>query len=121
MLLADENIPLRTIRHLRERGFDVLAVAETAPGLPDAEVLGRAAAEARILLTFDRDYGGLIFKHGHPPPRAVIYFRSYPVSIAELNALVEWFLNGGAGALDGHLVVWSRDGVRKRAFPHRTG
>lgn len=118
LVAADENVPGRTIRYLRDRGIDVLAVAETSPGLPDAQVLARAQAEARVLVTFDRDYGELIFKRGHRPPPSVIYLRSYPESVDELSAVVEWLLNGGAGTLEGYFVVWTREGVRKRTFPH---
>ena len=37
--LADENVPLPSIRVLREAGWDVEAVAEFAAGAPDVAVL----------------------------------------------------------------------------------
>ncbi len=37
------------------------------------EVLARAVDEQRIILTFDRDYGELIYRFRLPPPKGVIY------------------------------------------------
>lgn len=55
--VADENFPRVALRLLRHSGFDVASIAETNPGLPDAEVLAIASAEGRTLLTFDKDFG----------------------------------------------------------------
>jgi hypothetical protein len=41
-LLADENIPLETVRALRNAGHDVFAASEAAPGLADEAHLDRA-------------------------------------------------------------------------------
>ena len=117
-MLADENIPAATIAHLRAQGLDVLSVREIAPGMADEAVLALASAECRVLLTFDRDYGELIFRHGKRPPRSVIYFRVYPVTVDELNAIILRLLHGGIGTLDGHMVVVTQEGIRKRSFPH---
>jgi predicted nuclease of predicted toxin-antitoxin system len=77
-LLANENIPVESIRRLREEGHDVLSAAETLLGSRDEEVLSLAAREARILLTFDRDYGELIYRRGMAAPLAVVYLRFVP-------------------------------------------
>lgn len=34
-----------------------------------------ATAENLVILTFDRDYGALLFKYKMEPPPAVVYFR----------------------------------------------
>ena len=61
MLLADENVPAKTIDALRDRGIDILSVRERAPGLSDERVLALAVAERRVIVSFDRDYGELVF------------------------------------------------------------
>ncbi|HEV8358647.1 MAG TPA: DUF5615 family PIN-like protein [Gemmatimonadales bacterium] len=38
-LLADENIPLETVRALRLAGHDVFAVTESSPGAADEALL----------------------------------------------------------------------------------
>jgi len=60
-VLADENVPKKAVEALRERGHDVLWVAEVAPGSKDEEVLALAIREGRILLTFDKDFGERAF------------------------------------------------------------
>ena len=41
--LANENIPLPSIRLLRQAGYDITAIIEDSPGIPDTSVLARAA------------------------------------------------------------------------------
>ncbi len=41
-LLANENIPIPTIHLLRQAGYDITAITEDSPGIPDTVVLGRA-------------------------------------------------------------------------------
>lgn len=59
--LANENFPLPSVRLLRSAGHDVLSITEESPGISDDRILTRAVAEERIILTFDRDYGELIY------------------------------------------------------------
>ncbi len=73
--LADENVPLPSIRLLREAGLDIEAIGETAPGAPDVQVLSRAVTNGQLLITFDRDFGELIYRRGAPVPPGVIYVR----------------------------------------------
>lgn len=84
-LLCDENIPAKTIDALRDGGGDVNSVREIAPGMADAEVLRQAVAHGCILVTFDRDFGELIFRQGQTPPPSVIYFRSFPLNPEEFS------------------------------------
>ena len=70
-LLADENIPLPSVDALRAAGHDVVSMTQEAPGTPDLEVLRRAQAEQRLLLTFDRDFGELVYARGEGAPHLV--------------------------------------------------
>jgi predicted nuclease of predicted toxin-antitoxin system len=81
--LANENFPLASIRRLRQAGYDVIAIIEEMPGAKDMLVLTRARQEQCILLTFDRDYGELIYRQRQPVPVGVIYFRFEPVTPEE--------------------------------------
>ncbi len=59
-LLADENIHPGVIAFLRQTGLDVASIAEQEQfGLPDANVLKQAADSGKVVLTHDRDFGGL--------------------------------------------------------------
>lgn len=96
-LLANENFPAPSIRLLRDRGHDVAAVAEGAGGLADPEVLALAVAEKRWILTFDRDYGELIFARGLAAPPAVILFRMRSYRPDDPGRVLAGLLDSGPG------------------------
>lgn len=80
-LLANENFPGVAIAALRLRGHDVVWIREDSPGINDRAVLSRATAEERILITFDKDFGELVFRLGLNAPSGVILFRIPPDSL----------------------------------------
>jgi predicted nuclease of predicted toxin-antitoxin system len=112
-LCANENIPEDCIVKLRQNGHDVLWIRESASGSPDIDVLARAHRENRLLITFDKDFGQLVFQHGAKASHGVILFRiSQPSSeiIAErvlvaLTSRQDW---------TGHFSVVDDFGIRMR-------
>lgn len=60
--LADENFPLDSIQLLKEKGFVVRSVFDVYRGKPDTFLLQEAVAAEEIILTFDKDFGELVFK-----------------------------------------------------------
>lgn len=62
--LANENIPRISVLLIRNTGYDIVSVGDEFPGISDPEVIAFANAEERTIITFDSDYGELIFKHG---------------------------------------------------------
>jgi predicted nuclease of predicted toxin-antitoxin system len=72
--LADENFPIPAYNLLCQAGWDVVHVGLTEPGIPDTEVLERAIAKNRIVITFDNDHGTLVFRDGFRPT-GVVHFR----------------------------------------------
>ena len=115
--LADENVPSASVSRLREAGHDVAAVAEDALGSGDSEVLGWAASEERIVLTFDRDYGELVYSSGLPTPAGVVYFRLMsPTPEAPAERLLGLLEVQGFPAR-GMFTVVERERVRQRPLP----
>lgn len=112
--LADENFPELAVEALRLRGHDVKWVKKDSPGISDPEVLERAAAEGRTVLTLDTDFGEYTFRWGLPIESGIILFRITPQSaslIAEITVSVvetrtDW---------SGHFSV--ADGKRIRMTP----
>lgn len=119
-LLANENFPGPAIRKLRSAGIDVVAVVETMPAASDASVLAFARSEERWIVTFDRDYGELVFKDGLPPPPAILYLRQEPCTPDHAADLVLAMLSEPHLA-DGFLLVLSERGVRRKRFPEVAG
>jgi predicted nuclease of predicted toxin-antitoxin system len=116
-LLANENFPLASVTRLRRAEHDVVAVIQDSPGAKDPQVLTRAAHEQRIILTFDRDYGELIYRLRQPSPFGVAYFRydpAYPEEPAEhlLQLLTVFQLD-----LAHRFTVIERDRIRQRPLP----
>ena len=83
--LANENVPLPSVRILQKAGYDVLAITEESPGIEDNEVLAWAVSGKRVILTFDRDYGELIYRLGLTPPSGVIYLRRFKINFCISN------------------------------------
>jgi predicted nuclease of predicted toxin-antitoxin system len=69
-LLANENVPALMVAELRRSGVHVESVSETMPANSDRMVIAHAAAQGLWILTFDRDYGELVFARGR---RAAIH------------------------------------------------
>jgi predicted nuclease of predicted toxin-antitoxin system len=116
-LLANENFPLPSVHQLRRSGFDILSISETSPGLKDEAVLDLAAKQARGLMTFDRDYGELVYRRRMPCPPAIIYLRFDPASPTEPAQVVQSLLSIPESELSGYFLVLDRDSVRKRLLP----
>lgn len=117
-LLANENFPRQSVTLLRDAGFDVSAIAETTPGISDIEVLAQAAAQQRWILTFDRDYGELLFARGLTPPPALVYLKLASYRPSDPGRLVLQLLQLNT-SLEGCFITLDSDGIRKRPLPAR--
>ena len=113
LLLADENFPLPVVNSLIAAGYDVLAVARVSPGLADQAVLQLACEEGRCLLTFDSDFGDLVFFHGVLPPPAILYFRIQPIVVGDVLAAA---LRALTEVPNGSIAVITREEIRLRSF-----
>lgn len=85
--LADENVPADAVDGLRAAGHDVLWITTGFAGLTDQAVLSKAVEDERVLLTFDNDFGELVFR-GRRPASGVVLFRTGPASVGVLVTLV---------------------------------
>lgn len=113
-VLADENVPRASIAMLRESGIDVRSAAEAITGASDTQVLDLARSEGRLLLTFDRDFGELIYRHQHAAPPAVVYLRFVPTTPEEPASVFRNLLQHDDIDLKGRFTVVTRDQVRQR-------
>src|SRR5260370_37950509 len=60
-IVADEGIERPVVLRLRAAGHQVIHIAEIAPGSTDPEVLELANQEESLLITYDKDFGDLVF------------------------------------------------------------
>jgi predicted nuclease of predicted toxin-antitoxin system len=78
-LLADENFPKPIVEALRAAGHDVLWARTDLAGTSDVALLDRAEAEARIVLTLDRDFWQIAVQRRSPLQQSgVVLFRVHP-------------------------------------------
>jgi predicted nuclease of predicted toxin-antitoxin system len=115
-LCANENISEDCVAILRREGHDVLWIRESAPGSPDLYVLARAHKENRLLLTFDKDFGQLVFHHGAQASHGVILFRISQIS----SAIVAERVSAALALRDdwtGHFSVVDDFAIRMKPLP----
>jgi len=60
-ILSDENVHADIVSGLRQKGFDVVTAAESGfAGRKDVEILDHAEKHDLLVLSGDKDFGGLI-------------------------------------------------------------
>ncbi len=116
-LLANENFPLGSVQLLRAAGHDITAIIEDTPGATDTEILAQAVREARVVLTFDRDYGELIYRRRLPSPSGIIYLRFDPITPQEPGEHLLALLLAAEITLEGKFTVVERARLRQRPLP----
>lgn len=114
--LLDENFPVLSARDLAASGHEIFLVAEQCPGATDEEVLALAVKLNSVLVTFDRDFGRLIFVLQSPCPHSIIYLRVTPQDALEPAKLVKRLLVN-AKSIDGNFIVLEREQYRRRKLP----
>ena len=114
--LANENFPLFSIRLLREAGHNVVSITEETPGAKDLDILKRAHMEDRIILTFDRHYGELIYRHRSFTPGGVAYFSLDPATPEEPAKMLTKIFEEGKVSIFGKFTVIERGRIRQRTL-----
>lgn len=115
-LCANENLPGDCVAALRAAGHDVRWIRESMPGAADGRVLQQARMEKRLLLTFDKDFGALVYERGKAASAGIILFRiSQPSAGAVATAVTK--IVGSRDDWAGHFSVVDEHTVRMRALP----
>ena len=91
--LANENFPKASVLLLRQNGFDIVSIGVENFGITDVEVIDFSNREERTILTFDRDYGELIFRFNMRPLKGVVFFRLNEFAPEEPGRLLMQWLN----------------------------
>jgi predicted nuclease of predicted toxin-antitoxin system len=111
--LADECVSPFIVARLRDRGQDVLYIAETDPGAPDSDIVGRADRERRLLLTEDKDFGELVFRWHRPAP-GIVLLRFFPEARDQKWPQLAAAIDRYGDALLGRYTVVENDRIRSR-------
>ena len=112
--LANENYPYPSILLLRKNGLEVISISENWSGISDEEVLSKAVDENLIILTFDRDYGELLFKYKRESPPAVIYYRIKGKTPQDAAIILFDLLDNQSIMIDNYFTVIEENAIRQR-------
>lgn len=90
--LLDQDVYAVTGRFLAALGHEVVTASELGfSQAEDSALLDLAKKEARILVTRDRDFGGLVFVH--EAGSGVLYLRVLPSNVDGVHKELEMVLN----------------------------
>lgn len=112
-LCANENLGAAAVERLRQAGHDVLWILESAPGSADAAVLAIAQQEQRLLLTFDKDFGNLVYRCGASASSGIVLFRIPQTSAGQVAERICAILESRTDWC-GHYSVVDQDTIRMR-------
>ncbi len=116
--LLDMGLAQRTVYFLRTQGYDAVHLREQGlQRLPDDEIVAKAIAEDRIILTHDLDFGRIVALSRQGLP-SVVTFRLADMQAAEVNRhLLDVLARFSEQLQRGALVSVSDQAVRVRNLP----
>lgn len=103
--VIDENVPLLVATALQSLGHDCLVIASIDPRATDADIMVQARREERVLVTFDADFGRMIFHELQPPPPGVVYMRRRPEQALLVSEIFLTLFTSGELVVLGRFVV----------------
>jgi predicted nuclease of predicted toxin-antitoxin system len=112
-VLVDVSAGQAVAEAIRQLGHDVAAVRDRDARMPDVDILAWAAAEGRLVVTMDKDFGELVYRSGRPHA-GVLLLRLEAARAAEKVRVVTEILTGHADELVGHFSVYHDGRLRIR-------
>jgi predicted nuclease of predicted toxin-antitoxin system len=116
--LADMGLARSTVAFLRAQGHDAVHLRDQGlQRLEDEEIIEKARAEGRVILTHDLDFGRIIAVSRASVP-SVVTFRLNDMRPAQVNRYLAEVLAHFAEQLKaGALVSVNERGIRVRSLP----
>ncbi len=116
--LADMGISHKTVSFLKAQGHDAVHLHEQGlDRMSDADILGKALGEKRIVLTHDLDFGDLMAAGGGYLP-GVIIFRLRNMKSEQVNRHLAEIINRHRDMLEQGAVITVTEGkTRVRRLP----
>ena len=113
--LANENIPFSSVTYLKSKGYDLKSIGIDTPGISDKEVMRIAIDESRTIITYDSDYGELVFKRGYKPKSGIIFIRTQPSEPLETAKVIEYLLSMKI-SFEQTLTVVDQNSIRQKKY-----
>lgn len=111
--LVDVGVGRAAEARLATLGHDTVAVRDRNPRLPDSDILEWAAADDRIVVTMDRDFGDLVFQSsaGHA---GVLLLRMHDLTGLDKADALERIVSDHGAELPGRFAVYQDGRLRVR-------
>ncbi len=110
--IADENIPLKVVKRLKEENINIDSITSVQPGLKDEEIGRISEREKVVIITFDKDFGEIVFRKSLKP-FGVILLRIPPKSVDYIFEFLKWLLIESKIEFEGKLVVVRENKIRE--------
>jgi predicted nuclease of predicted toxin-antitoxin system len=118
-IVADENVPGETVDAMRADGHEVTWMVTDGPGTRDDVILAQAQAENRIVMTFDKDFGELVFRQVMPASSGIILLRLGTSGPSQATAIVMAAIRSRSD-WTGHFSVIEEERIRMTPLPEGT-
>ncbi len=109
--ITDENMGPTVSKWLVTKGHEIFSVYDESPGLTDEEILEKAFQENYIVITGDKDFGELVYKH-QLPHKGVVLLRLTDETPPSKIKVLEQLLSQYAEQLPNKFTVVTEIGVR---------
>jgi predicted nuclease of predicted toxin-antitoxin system len=109
--LVDECAGPAVAEWLREQGHEVFSVFDEAKGISDNEILDKAVAENRILITNGKDFGEMVFRERREH-HGVIFLRLNDERSANKIVVLQHLLESYSEKLPNQFVTATEAKVR---------
>jgi predicted nuclease of predicted toxin-antitoxin system len=116
--LADMGVSIRVVDWLRTAGHDAVHLRERGlQRLPNGAIFEKAAAESRILLTFDLDFGEIVALSAGRAVSVVVFRLHNARSDNQIGRLRKVLAASGSDLEAGAIVVLEEARHRVRRLP----
>ncbi|MEM1406696.1 MAG: DUF5615 family PIN-like protein [Bacteroidota bacterium] len=114
--LANENVPITSVNYLKSKGFHITSIGVDYPGISDEHVMSVAIEQNRTIITYDSDYGELIFKRGFKPKAGVIFIRQQPTEPLETAKIIGRLTSNPNLTFERTLTVVDSNSLRQKKY-----
>jgi predicted nuclease of predicted toxin-antitoxin system len=112
--IVDECTGIAVAHFLRTQGFDAVSVSEESPQTSDLDILRRAVAEQRIVVTNDKDFGEMVYRDNYRH-RGVLLLRLADDRVVTKIRVVAAVLSQYVDRLQDRFVVATEQNIRIRS------
>ena len=111
--LFDVCVGRKAEQFLAAQGHDVKAVRDLDPKLPDSDILDIAVAEARLVVTMDKDFGELVYR-SRRTHAGVLLLRLEASTGDEKVEVIKTLIESYADEINGMFAVYANGKLRIR-------